>query len=74
MRGHHHRHTAAVLVVEPMRAIILVDIDGTYEQGEEVLDQLEEMAAEGAALNVGGGCFVEVVRVQEAPMFDEKGT
>jgi hypothetical protein len=57
-----------------MRAIILVDIDGTYEQGEEVLDQLEEMAAEGAALNVGGGCFVEVVRVQEAPTFDEKGT
>lgn len=55
-----------------MRAVILVDIDGTYDQTEEILDQLEELAAEGAALKVGRGCFVEVLSVGEASVLDTK--
>lgn len=55
-----------------MRAVILIDIDGSYDQCEEVLDQLEELAAERAALKVGRGCFVELVLVQEAPDLDSK--
>jgi hypothetical protein len=55
-----------------VRAIILVDIDGTNDQCEEVLDQLEEMAAERAALKVGRACFVEVVLVQEASALDSR--
>jgi hypothetical protein len=55
-----------------MRVLILADIDGTYDQGEEVLDQLEEMAAEGAALKVGKDCFVSIVLVQEASSLDSK--
>ena len=55
-----------------MRALILVDIDGTYDQAEDILDQLEEMAAEGAALQVGRGCFVEVISVGEAAVLDSE--
>lgn len=55
-----------------MRAVILIDIDGSYDQCEEILDQLEEMAAEGAALKVGRDCFVEVLSVGEATVLDSK--
>lgn len=55
-----------------MRALLLVDIDGTYDQCEEVIDQLEEVAAEGAALKVGKDCFVSIVLVQEASLLDSK--
>lgn len=55
-----------------MRAIVLLDIDGTYDQCEEVLDQLEELSETGAALKVGRDAFVSIVLVQEAPDLDAK--
>ena len=50
-----------------MKMILTVEIDGTEDQIEEIADQLEELAAEGASLEVCPGCFVDLLSVTQPP-------
>lgn len=50
-----------------MKLILTVEVDGTEDEQEEVLDQLEEFVAEHTLLPITDSCSLELLEVQPAP-------
>jgi hypothetical protein len=48
-----------------MKLRIIVEIDGTEEQCEDVLTQLEEIRDEQQLLDLGGNCTAQLVQFVE---------
>lgn len=50
-----------------MKLILTVVLDGTEDEQEEVLDQLEEFVEEHTLLPITASCSLELIEVKQAP-------
>lgn len=50
-----------------MKLVMRVDVDATYDDCEEVLDQLEELVAEGTTIHLGGSAYAAIEMFSEIP-------
>lgn len=50
-----------------MKLILTVEVEGTYDQCEEILDQLDDIVDEQAILVLGYGSHARLTSYEEVP-------